>query len=71
MKDTLIPLSIAFWGDDGTVLAILEMDPCTANPCPTYAPGMAYMYALEMNAGWFHEHRVEIGDRVDLTIGTE
>ena len=35
MKDTLIPLSIAFWGDDGRLLDILEMEPCTADPCPS------------------------------------
>jgi uncharacterized membrane protein (UPF0127 family) len=71
MKDTLIPLSIAFWGKGKTVLDILEMDPCTADPCPTYAPEAPYTYALEMNAGWFTDHGIEIGDRVELTLATE
>ena len=34
MKDTLIPLSIAFWGSDRRLLDILEMDPCTTDPVP-------------------------------------
>jgi uncharacterized protein len=68
MKDTLIPLSIAFWGGDGRVLDILEMTPCTADPCPTYSAKAPYTHALEMNARWFTDHGIEIGDRVELTI---
>jgi uncharacterized protein len=30
MKDTLIPLSVAFWDEGGEILATLEMDPCDA-----------------------------------------
>jgi uncharacterized protein len=71
MNDTLLPLSIAFWGDDGKVLDILEMDPCEADLCPTYVPDAAYTHALEMNAGWFTDRGIEIGDRVELAIGTE
>ena len=68
MKDTLIPLSIAFWGDDGRLLDILEMEPCTADPCPTYSARAPYTHALEMNAHWFEDRGIEIGDRVELTI---
>ena len=38
MKDTLIPLSILFWHDDGRIIAILDMSPCSADPCPVYGP---------------------------------
>ena len=34
MKDTLIPLSIAFWDEAGRIVGIRDMDPCTADPCP-------------------------------------
>ena len=71
MKDTLIPLSIAFWGDDGRLLDILEMEPCTADPCPTYSARAPYTHALEMNAHWFEDRGIEIGDRVELTIDSE
>jgi uncharacterized protein len=71
MKDTLIPLSIAFWGDDGRVVDILEMEPCPADPCTVYTPRAPYTTALEMNAGWFDEHRVKVGDRVELQLATE
>jgi hypothetical protein len=71
MKDTLIPLSIAFWGDDGRLLDILEMEPCTADPCPTYSSRAPYTHALEMNAHWFEDRGIEIGDRVELTIDSE
>jgi uncharacterized protein len=66
MKDTLIPLSIAFWNDDGAVAAILDMEPCEADPCPSYDPGVEFTFALEVNQGFFDDHGVAIGDRVRL-----
>lgn len=71
MKDTLIPLSIAFWGEDARIVDILEMEPCAADPCTLYTPRSPYTMALEMNAGWFDEHGVRIGDRVELRAATE
>lgn len=53
MQDTLIPLSIAFFDSAGTVLAVMDMDPCEAEPCPTHDPGVAYRGALEVNQGRF------------------
>ncbi len=71
MKDTLIPLSVAFWDDRGTVLDILEMDPCEEEPCRMYSSRQPFTHALEMNAGWFRGHGIEIGDPVELTVATE
>lgn len=66
MKDTLIPLSIAFVADD-RVVAIEEMTPCTGEPCPTWdAGGAPYTMAIEANEGWFGRHGVEVGDRVEV-----
>jgi uncharacterized protein len=62
MKDTLVPLDIAFAAADGTIVAILTMTPCTADPCPTYDPEVAYTSALEVPAGWFASAGVEVGD---------
>ncbi len=66
MKDTLIPLSIAFVGEDGRVVTIREMTPCAADPCKTYAADAPYVYAVEANAGWFADHGVEVGDTVTM-----
>jgi uncharacterized protein len=67
MKNTLIPLSIAFWDEDGRIVGILDMEPCTDDPCPTYGPGVPYVGALEVEQGAFDEHGVEVGDRLELT----
>ena len=66
MKDTLIPLQIAFWGRDGAILAMFEMEPCPAEPCPTYGPDEPFVGAVEANSGWFTDHGVEVGDTVTL-----
>lgn len=63
MKETLIPLSIAFIASDGTVLRILDMEPCTADPCPTYDPRTSYRMALEVNKGAFTRLGIQEGDR--------
>jgi uncharacterized protein len=64
MKDTLVPLSIAFVAADGRVVSVAEMTPCRADPCPTYAPAGPYRYAVELTAGAFPAARVGAGDRV-------
>ena len=61
MKDTLIPLSIAFADTDGEILAILDMEPCEEDPCPSYDPDVAYRHALEVDQGRFDELGVEPG----------
>jgi uncharacterized protein len=66
MKDTLIPLSIAFWDEGGRIVGIRDMDPCTADPCPTYSSPKPYIGALEANEGFFTEHGVTTGDRIEL-----
>jgi uncharacterized membrane protein (UPF0127 family) len=66
MKDTLIPLSIAFVGANGQILRILDMEPCRADPCPVYDPGVPYRSALEVNKGAFREWGVAEGDRLSL-----
>lgn len=66
MKDTLIPLSVAFLDADGRVLRILDMEPCPADPCPVYDPRTAYRMALEANQGSFSRWSVVAGDRARL-----
>ncbi len=62
MKDTLIPLSIAFYGADGRIVRILDMEPCRRDPCPVYDPQATYRGALEVNQGEFRRWGVEVGD---------
>lgn len=70
MRDTLIPLSIAFVArsDSGDleVAAVLDMEPCRADPCPSYRPGMTYDLAVEANQGWFARHDVGAGTPVRI-----
>lgn len=66
MKNTITPLSIAFFDKDGTILKILDMDPCEAEPCELYDPGVGYFGALEVEQGKFTEWGISEGD--DLHI---
>jgi uncharacterized membrane protein (UPF0127 family) len=59
MKNTLIPLDIAFFDDAGAVVDVLTMVPCEADPCPSYTPVGAYRYALEAPAGTLEDLPVE------------
>ena len=68
MKDTLIPLSIAFWDDAGRIISILDMEPCTADPCPSYGPDEPFVGAVEVDRGALEERGVTLGDRVELTV---
>lgn len=64
MKNTLIPLSIAFFDRKGVILRILDMAPCRMDPCPVYYPGVLYQGALEVNAGWFARRKIREGARL-------
>ena len=63
MKDTTIPLSIAFMKDDGTIVGIARMEP---NDLQLITPGQPVRYALEVRQGWFEDHRVEPGVKAEL-----
>jgi uncharacterized membrane protein (UPF0127 family) len=64
MKNTLIPLSIAFYATDGTIVRIMDMQPCESDPCPIYSPEAEYQGALEVNLGAFDEWGISEGDIV-------
>jgi len=61
MKNTQIPLDIAFIKEDGTIDSIEELKPY--NPIPVFSEG-EIQFALEVNKGWFEEHNVRIGDKI-------
>lgn len=69
MYRTRIPLDIAFIGPEGTIRAIDSMVPCGNNvsvECPSHRAGVPFSAALEVNAGYFEKHSVEVGDHVEL-----
>lgn len=66
MRNTRLPLSIAFVGSEGEVAKILDMAPCpdSAATCPTYAPGAPYRDAVEVPEGGF----TRLGVTTDATV---
>jgi uncharacterized protein len=63
MKNTLIPLSIAYISSEGEIIDIQDMEPLDETPHPSARPAQ---YALEVNQGFFEERGVRVGDRVEL-----
>lgn len=60
MKNTLIPLSIAFIDADGRIVSIQDMQPLSLD---THCSPSAITTALEMNQGWFKDRHIQVGDR--------
>lgn len=61
MRNTFLPLSVAFLSDDGTVLNIEDMEPQTETSHCAVRPAR---FALEMNQGWFAQRGIGAGDRI-------
>jgi uncharacterized membrane protein (UPF0127 family) len=61
MRNTPLPLSVAFMDEHGVIINIAEMKPFTDT---THASSGPAKYALEMNAGWFSERGIKAGDQV-------
>ena len=61
MKNTLLPLSVAFVADDGTIVNIVEMQPLSdASHCSK----KPVRYVLEMNKGWFDKRGLKAGSKL-------
>ena len=61
MKNTLIPLSVAFIGDDGSVVNIDDMKPQTLD---SHCSGRPVRFVLEMYEGWFAKRGIKAGSRL-------
>ena len=61
MKNTLIPLSVAFLADDGSVVNIEDMKPRTLD---SHCSTQPVRFVLEMNEGWFAKRGIRAGSRV-------
>lgn len=62
MKNTAIPLSVAFIDHEGVIVNIEEMEPFTTD---SHCSAGWIRYALEMNAGWFRKNGLKSGSRVE------
>jgi uncharacterized membrane protein (UPF0127 family) len=70
MRDTLIPLSIAYIDAEGRIVDIQDMQPLDDVP-PHYVSAEPAQYALEVNQGFFEERGVMVGDTVELPVQSE
>lgn len=61
MRNTLLPLSVAFIAEDGTIVNIEDMAPQTDD---THCARKPVKYALEMNQGWFAKRGIKAGARI-------
>lgn len=69
MKNTLIPLSIAFVESDGNIVKIYDMDPELSKPdwdLRSYASPSPVKYAIEANAGWFDKNGITVSSKVKI-----
>jgi len=61
MRNTYVPLSVAFLAEDGSIINIADMQPRTENSHCATRPAR---YALEMNQGWFKKRGIATGSRI-------
>lgn len=62
MKNTLLPLSVAFIDDTGKIVNIEDMEPQTLD---SHCAKRPVTYALEMNRGWFKQKNIKPGTVID------
>jgi len=61
MKNTLLPLSVAFIDERGTIINVEDMEPQTED---SHCASRPARYALEMNRGWFAARGLKPGSRI-------
>lgn len=72
MKDTYIPLSIAYLDKDLVIKEIHQLKPQSMMEASqnliSYPSQCECQYALEVNQGWFKKHKVKVGDRISYKL---
>jgi uncharacterized membrane protein (UPF0127 family) len=63
MKNTFIPLDLAYIDSDGVIIDIHQLKPFDLTAVPSSKP---VLYALEMNLGWYAKHSIKVGDKVKI-----
>lgn len=69
MKNTFIPLSIAYFDADRKLIEVLDMEPVASEMAinlPHYQSSKPAQYALEMNRGWFSRNKIKPGTELKL-----
>ena len=67
MKNTLLPLHVAYLDSEGTILELHELEPL--NEAPVEAATEKIQFVLEMNKGWFTRHNVSVGSIITCEAG--
>jgi uncharacterized membrane protein (UPF0127 family) len=70
MRDTVMPLSIAFYGADGSFVSAADMEPCLTGPadaCARYGATGPYVNAIEVPEGGLPELLMTAGSHLDLS----
>jgi uncharacterized membrane protein (UPF0127 family) len=65
MKNTLLPLSVAFLDDEGRILNVEDMQPQTED---NHCAARPARFALEMNLGWFRQKGIRPGQKIDGVV---
>ena len=65
MKNTTMPLSIAFIDKKGVIKEIKDMEPGLDS---SVRPSKPAQYALEVNRGWFSKNKIKVGAKVKLSF---
>ena len=66
MKNTVLPLSIAFFAPDGAFLSSFDMEPCESDPCPSYRTPADFSIALEVPQGGLADFGLVAGSTLEL-----
>ena len=66
MRDTYVPLDIAYLNADFRIVSIHPLEPLNEEPVSSEGPAM---FALEVRQGWFAEHGIEAGDTAEVIFG--
>ncbi|RJP57493.1 MAG: DUF192 domain-containing protein [Candidatus Auribacter fodinae] len=65
MKNTKIPLSLAYINEQGVITEIVDMAPFDER---SHKSTKKAKYALEVNQGWFENHNIKVGDSIGFTF---
>ena len=67
MKNTLLPLNVAYIDSEGTILELHELQ--SLNETPVEAASDNVQFVLEMNKGWFKRHNINVGSAITCERG--
>jgi uncharacterized membrane protein (UPF0127 family) len=67
MKNTVLPLSIAFFGPTGDHLGSFDMEPCAVDPCQRYPTAPDFVVAVETVRSGLDELGIGPGSTIDVT----